>query len=348
MGAHRGAWGRRSTDVAKALVANNAYSTLAAGISSSATSFSVAVGHGSRFPTVSGSDYFYATLINASNVLEIIKVVARAGDVLTVLRGQDGTTGVAYSLGDRIELRPVAALFNDKLSLGGGTLTAPLAVPAGAVTTQVPQIQEVVKRAGDTMTGTLTVPTLQGPGGVINLPTTHRILSPDVAGLVAPGMIIQTAYLRVDTVTTYSYTSAAGDVVSNMDISALDIVFTPKFATSKVLLSYAVSGDSNDYDFMFAIRRNGTLIGQNTGGSDRWYGMVNAGYMAMDNRPETWTFFYLDSPASIAALTYKLQYQVAQSGANARTFYLNRAIGATPSSVFEAGISQLLIQEIAQ
>lgn len=333
--------------MAQALVKNNAYSTLAAGISASATSLTVAVGHGSRFPAVSGGNFFYATLINATNTLEVVKVVSRAGDVMTITRGQDGTIGTIYLLGDRIELRPTAALFDDKLSKGGGILTGHVEAVGGAATTQVPQIQEVVQRAGDSMTGPLTLPGLLGVGGVIEVPTGNRILGADVGSLVAPEMIIQTKYLRVDTPTIYSYSTPAGDAVSSMDISALDMVFTPKFATSKVLLSYMISGDANDASFLFALRRNGTLIGQNTTGAQRWYGTANSGTVSVDSRPITWSFFYLDSPASIAALTYKLQFQTSRSGVAARTFYLNRSL-STPQSEYEAGISQLLIQEIAQ
>lgn len=333
--------------MAQALVKNNAYSTLLNSISAVVTTITVDTGHGSRFPTISGGNFFYATLIDASNVLEIVKVVGRAGDVLTVTRGQDGTTGTAYTAGDRIELRPTAGLFDDKLSLGGGTLTGPMSVPAGAATTQVPQVQEVVRRAGDTMTGPLELPQLEGTSGVIDLPTGNKILGADVGSLVAPGMIIQTQYLRFDTPTTYSYTSAAGNAVSNMDISALDMVFTPKFATSKVLLTYVLSYDANMVDFMFALRRNGTLIGQNATGSERWYGTFNVPNVLGGSTPVTQMFSYLDSPASISAQTYKLQVQATYSSAPV-TFQLNRPSGTTPQSQYEAGISQVIIQEIAQ
>ena len=53
---------------------NNAFSTLAAGISDSATALTVASTHGARFPTITGSQYFYVTLIDSSNNLEIVKV----------------------------------------------------------------------------------------------------------------------------------------------------------------------------------------------------------------------------------------------------------------------------------
>jgi hypothetical protein len=89
---------------------NNAAGTLASGITNSATSITLTATHGARFPTLGASDYFYGTLADASNNLEIVKVTARSGDVLTVVRGQDGTTGLAYSAGDRFELRPCNAM----------------------------------------------------------------------------------------------------------------------------------------------------------------------------------------------------------------------------------------------
>lgn len=92
-----------------ALYTNNAFSTLNAGISDSATSITVASGEGALFPSPTGSDYFYATLIDTSNNLEIVKCTSRSTDVLTVVREQEGTDGRAFSAADRIELRLTAA-----------------------------------------------------------------------------------------------------------------------------------------------------------------------------------------------------------------------------------------------
>lgn len=97
-------------------LANNAFATLAAGINSSATSITVASGQGARFPTLSAGDYFYATLIDTSNNLEIIKCTARSTDVLTVVRGQESTTARTYSAGDRIEIRLTAQTFLDAVN----------------------------------------------------------------------------------------------------------------------------------------------------------------------------------------------------------------------------------------
>ena len=92
---------------------NNATSTLASGITSSATSLTVATGNGALFPTLGAGDYFYCTLANTSGTVEIVKVTARSTDTFTVTRGQDGTSGVAWNSGDKVELRLVAASLND-------------------------------------------------------------------------------------------------------------------------------------------------------------------------------------------------------------------------------------------
>lgn len=85
---------------------NNAYSTLAAGLGSLITDTIVTVqtGHGARFAV--GTEYTYATLEAANGNVEIIKITAQSGDALTVVRGQDGTSRLAWNIGDIIEVRP--------------------------------------------------------------------------------------------------------------------------------------------------------------------------------------------------------------------------------------------------
>jgi hypothetical protein len=92
---------------------NNAATTLASSITSSATSLTVASSTGSLFPTLSGSQYFYCTLSNVSGTVEIVKVTARSTDTFTIVRGQDNTSAVAWNSGDKVELRLVAASLNN-------------------------------------------------------------------------------------------------------------------------------------------------------------------------------------------------------------------------------------------
>jgi len=92
---------------------NNAFSTLATSINDAVTTLAVASGHGARFPTITGSQYFYVTLIDSSNNLEIVKVTARSSDTFTVVRDQESSGNKAFSAGDRVELRLTAQGLND-------------------------------------------------------------------------------------------------------------------------------------------------------------------------------------------------------------------------------------------
>ena len=97
------------------LFTNNAAATLASSITSTATSLTVTTGQGALFPTITGSNIFYATLTDAAtgNTIEIVKVTARSSDTFTIVRGQDNTSGHAYSAGDKVELRLPAIVLQD-------------------------------------------------------------------------------------------------------------------------------------------------------------------------------------------------------------------------------------------
>ena len=91
---------------------NNASGTLASSITATTTTITLTTGQGALFPSLGTGEYFFATLVNSSNALEIVKVTARATDVLTVVRGQDSTIAKSYTGGDKLELRPTAAALN--------------------------------------------------------------------------------------------------------------------------------------------------------------------------------------------------------------------------------------------
>lgn len=90
------------------LLANNATSKLASSLTAAATTLSVTTGEGARFPSPTGGDWFPLTLIKASGALEIVRCTARSGDVLTVVRAQEGTAAQPFTAGDRVELRITA------------------------------------------------------------------------------------------------------------------------------------------------------------------------------------------------------------------------------------------------
>jgi hypothetical protein len=124
------------------LFSNNASGALASSITTSSTTITLTTGAGAQFPAITGSNYFYATLTDSSNNLEIVKVTARASDVLTVVRAQEGTTARAYAAADKLELRVTAAVMNalpqlaaDQTFSGVNTFSTPLAVTSGGTGT---------------------------------------------------------------------------------------------------------------------------------------------------------------------------------------------------------------------
>ena len=84
------------------LFENNAGSTLAAPITSGATTATLATGTGSLFPSPTGGAYFRLTFIDAATGLtrEIVKVTARSGDNITMVRAQEGTVASSFTTGD--------------------------------------------------------------------------------------------------------------------------------------------------------------------------------------------------------------------------------------------------------
>jgi hypothetical protein len=116
-------------------ITNNATATLASAISSTATSITVSAGQGGLFPTLSGVDFFFATLVDSSNNIEIVRCTARSGDTLTVIRGQDGTAARAYAALDKIEVRVVAAALANKVDVDTPSMTGNMTItrPSPAV-----------------------------------------------------------------------------------------------------------------------------------------------------------------------------------------------------------------------
>lgn len=116
------------------LYTNNASTTLASGITASSTTLSLATGGGTLFPAITAPDFAHVTLVDSSNNIEIVKVTARSGDVLTVVRAQEGTTARSFATGSKVDLRVTAAGLANKLDKDtGGTVAGNLTV-TGATT----------------------------------------------------------------------------------------------------------------------------------------------------------------------------------------------------------------------
>ena len=97
------------------LYANNAKTTLAAPITATQTTITVAPGTGAQFPNPSAGQAFKVTLVSAASasVYEICLCTARSTDTLTVVRAQEGTTGTPFILNDIVGNYDTAGVMAD-------------------------------------------------------------------------------------------------------------------------------------------------------------------------------------------------------------------------------------------
>mgnify|MGYP003142664830 CR=1 FL=1 len=155
-------------------------------------------------------------------------------------------------------------------------------------------------------------------------------------GAFPTGSVLQVVQATDTTDLTYSTTNTWAD------LGNLSQAITPKFSTSKILVSCqigCIDHAANSYLVAFKYVRGSTTIGgafdSGTGGSTgirgRATGDVNAVYNCV--LPQ-----FLDSPSTTSATTYKVQY----NNYNGGNFYYLRDAGTN-----ESYIATLTLMEIA-
>jgi len=298
--------------------ANNAYATLAAGVASSDTSITLTSGQGARFPSLSGSDYFYATLIDTSNNLEIVKVTARATDVLTVTRGQESTTARAFVAGDRIELRVTAAGLVDATN-----------------------IDNILPDQSSHSGKFLTTDGTNSSWGVVDVTNatslTQGTLSPDRMFDGAPLQVVQT--VKTDTFSTVgtTYTTVTGLTAS----------ITPRSSTNKVLCFFDINIGENSFEGIYRYMRDSTAIyvADAVSGKTTASGMSSTSASSyQDYHMNRVTGVYLDSPATTSSVTYSVQIAGHTSGVTA---YINRSPADRSSGNYDVrGTSSITLIEV--
>ena len=104
----------------RALLANNAATTLSAPIvSTSATTFTVV--SAISFPSPTGGQYFYCTLLDAGTAPEIVQVTNVTGTTFTCVRAQDNTTAKTFSSSATVKINLTAAVIAELATAGGSS-----------------------------------------------------------------------------------------------------------------------------------------------------------------------------------------------------------------------------------
>jgi hypothetical protein len=113
---------------------NNASSLLAASIDNIETVIQVEAGFGALFPNPGASEFFKLRLVNATGDIEICSCTERTSDLLTVVRAQEGTIGIAWTLGaTRVELSNTAVTMEQFIQRDGDTMEGNLAMGGNSI-----------------------------------------------------------------------------------------------------------------------------------------------------------------------------------------------------------------------
>ena len=158
--------------------------------------------------------------------------------------------------------------------------------------------------------------------------------------LQAPGHVLQTiSQSLTDEATVTTQTQA--------DIhSQLSLQITPSSASNKILVSYNITYGLNGdvaHGYLYVVRDStNLLIGTASGNRDRATHVLNIG-----NNPgshQNVAGFFLDSPNTTSAVTYKLQCK----SSNGTAIYINRSGRDTNNVDYDGrGTSTIVVQEIA-
>ena len=237
---------------------NNASATLATSINNSVTSIVVTAGQGALFPTLSAGDVFFATLVDSSNNLEIIKVTARATDTFTAVRGQDGTLARSYTAGDRVELRPVAAaldtfaqLASNQTMSGNNTLSGNNTHSGNNTFSGTNNFTGVATLASPVMTGTPVAPTAAAGTNTTQLATTAFVLA---NGVPTGGLVMWSTNTAPN-----GFLLCDGAAVSRTTYAALFAIIGTTFGAGDTTTTFNVPNYTNRMPY-------GTTLGS-TGGS---------------------------------------------------------------------------------
>ena len=128
--------------------------------------------------------------------------------------------------------------------------------------------------------------------------------------------------------------------------TGLTIDITPSSTSSKIyVMSHVSMGATNGYRFALRLVRGSTDISVATSAGSRTVATVAHEGTGGNKIDQTFPIFFLDSPATTSATTYKIQAACEQGGG---TWYLNRGGLATDNSTVYAATSSIAVMEIAQ
>jgi len=179
-------------------------------------------------------------------------------------------------------------------------------------------------------------------GSLINTNTAQFNTWQSTAGVNVGAVLQVVQTVKTDTFT-YSGTAFT-------DITGLTVTITPRFASSKIMISVSLhaGADQNSYP-AYILARGSTSIGAansvSPGTSSAFAQITTVNNVNDTVHLQNVNFMYLDSPSTVLATTYRLQ--VSPMRTPAKTWYLNRSALYDDSNKV-AATSTITAMEIAQ
>jgi hypothetical protein len=294
--------------------------TLATGISSTATTMTVAAGTGS---TLMGGaslapgnvDQFTVAIDPDTQNEEIVFITQVSTDTFTIVRGRASTSNITHTGGATVR----HVLTSDDLTF---------------YTTGVATADGSVQKSTATAKGDLLVATASGVIARQGVGTNGQVLTADStltnglkwANIAATPRIAQVVTASTATTTTTTSTSY-------VDATGLSVSITPTLSTSKILVLtdcvfQSWSGSSGtSAGGIYQVVRGSTAIAN---GDFLWISLSGGVTNFITDTPTS--INYVDSPATTSATTYKLQFA--------------RSSGATNAYANPAGVATITVLEI--
>jgi len=175
-------------------------------------------------------------------------------------------------------------------------------------------------------------------GGAITVTAGTRIIN--------PGSIIQYLPVRTNAFNTYG-SATTGD---GTRITDLDLIITPKLASSTLIMQWMVNCEVNQ-DTVFLIHKNNILItaenyeGRNSVGNQGYIGYSLTNY-DVDTASTMSNYFIQYAIPAFSTDTQTFSLAVRSSSATAQTFYLNRTAGSAGQAQYENAVSLGTIMEV--
>lgn len=189
---------------------------------------------------------------------------------------------------------------------------------------------------------------LADSSGIISTQSMPSVPGSRVTGTLANSYLPSGSVLQVKSFLNQTPSTATVDLSYWTTVPNMSVVITPIRFNSLFKIDVRWSGEvSSAWDTVFAISRNGTVIGTPTQEGSRMgaVGMAQQSYIDdnNDSTPEYSCFSYIDQPFTNYAITYAM---VAKAWSS-RTIYTGQVMNGSDSKPYERMSTEIIVTEIA-